>query len=121
MILPRPSSAARVFEVSESLLGSLSFQSEDSALRVHTLYDPAAAWQFKWAVEDLAAASLHAPRRRIQVADVEIIEPKGNRDRRGLGLDPADGLFGGREQLIRAYISGLGILLLPPKKLDIET
>ena len=77
----------------------------DGALRVRASDDPAAARHFNRAVEDLAAAGLDALRRRVDVADVEIVEPEGSRDRRRLGEHAADHLPAGGEELIRARLA----------------
>ena len=76
---------------------------------------------FKRTVEDLSAAGRDALRRRVDVADVEIVEPERGRDRRGLGEHAADHLPSGGEGLIRARLADVGVLFLPAEKLAVES
>jgi hypothetical protein len=85
--LPRPSAATRVgstarcdgLEVSDSSATSPVQEREYGALRVRAMDDPGAARHGSRAVENLTAAGLHALRRRLDVADVEVVKPKGDR------------------------------------------
>jgi hypothetical protein len=53
-------------------------EGEYDSLGVAALDDPVAARQLNWAVEDLPAGSLYAPRRGIYVADVKVVKPEGS-------------------------------------------
>ena len=83
--------------------------------------DPAAAGHFNRAVEDLAVTRLHALRRRVNVADVEVVKPEGVRLRRRLGEHGTDRLPTGRERLIRAPRAGFRRCFLPAKKRAVES
>jgi hypothetical protein len=85
------------------------------------LDDPAAVRHFNRTVEDLAATSLHALRRRVDVADVEVVKPEGDRHHRRLSDHAADRLPSGGEQLIRAHSADVGFCFLPAKKLAVES
>src|SRR5215470_11538061 len=111
---------ADALEISDSLATLPSLQREDSALRVRASNDPAARRQFKWAFEDLTATGLHTLRRRTEVADVEIIEPKWSRHRLRLGEYAADRLSCGRERLIHAHRSNIRVRFSPAKDLAVE-
>ena len=87
-------------------------QREDGALRVRALDDPVAAGHLDRARSRIsAAAGLHALHGRVDVADVEVVEPEGDRHHRRLGEHAADGLPAGGEQLISAHRSGVGVRL----------
>src|SRR4029077_6683880 len=77
--LPRPSSIARctALKISHSF-APLSYQRKHSALGIRAADNPA-AWHLSRDLEDLTASRLHALGRRVDVADVEVIEPEGNR------------------------------------------
>jgi len=75
--------------------------------------DPGAARHGSWAVEDLAAASLHALRRRLDVVNVEIVEPERKRQCRRLCLHAAERLPIGGKLLIRAERTSVGACFLP--------
>src|SRR5712691_6983023 len=62
-------------EKSDTVVAPLSHQREDGTLRVRALDDPSAARHLDRAVEDLAAAGLHALHRHVDVADVEVVKP----------------------------------------------
>ena len=53
-------------------------QSEYGALRIEAMDDPGAARYCNRAAENFATAGLYAFRRRLDVEDVEIVEPEGN-------------------------------------------
>src|ERR1700732_2481071 len=118
--LPRLSPVPRVggkarHEISNSFAAALVQQREYGALRVRAMNDPGAARHGSRAIEDLAAASLHALRRRLDVADVEIVKPEGKRQCRRLGEHAADRLPCGGELLIRAHRADVGVRFLPAK------
>src|SRR5215813_5523573 len=70
----------------------LPLQRKEGTLRVDALGSPAAVGGFHGTVQDLAAAGGHAPRRRVHVADVEVVEPEWLRRERRLGEHAADRL-----------------------------
>src|ERR1700682_2422308 len=74
----------------EPVLAPLSLQREDGALRIDASRDPVAARHFDRALEDLAATGLHAFRGRVDVVDIEIVEPIWDRLHRTLGKHAAD-------------------------------
>ena len=61
---------------SRSALRSAFPSARTCALRVDAFGDPVAARHFHRTVEDLAAAGLHAFRRRVDVVDIEIVKPE---------------------------------------------
>src|SRR5437868_14710096 len=87
--LPRPSAAALVRGIARCARNKISDafalapvqQREYGALRVGAMNDPGAARYGSWAIEDLTAAGLHALRRRLDVVNVEIVEPERKRQR----------------------------------------
>jgi hypothetical protein len=89
-------------------------------LRVDAAGDAVAARQFDRTLKDAAATSLHAPGRRVDVADAEVVEPKGDRNRRGLGEHAAERLTADGEILIRAHRVDRGVRFLPAKKVGVE-
>ncbi len=82
--------------------------------------DPAAVWYFNWSLENLSATSLHALSGCVNVADVEVVEPEGNRHSASFGDHAADRLPSNGELLIGSQRADCGIRLLPPKKLTIK-
>ena len=64
--------------------------------------DPGPARRFERAIKDLAAARLHAVRRRLDVRDVEIVKPERVRQCRRLGEHSSDRRRSGGEALICA-------------------
>jgi hypothetical protein len=75
--------------------------------------DPGAARHGCWAIEDLAAAGLDALRRRLDVVDVEIVEPERKRRCRRLRQHAAERLSIGRKLLIRTGRTRVGARFLP--------
>src|SRR5271166_2212498 len=96
-------------KIPDAVVAARPRQREDGALRVRTLDDPVAARHFDGAFDDLAAAGLHALRRRIDIADVEVVEPERDRDRQRLGEHAADRYPTGGEQLVRAHRADVGV------------
>src|SRR6186713_1505315 len=68
-------------EVSDRLAAARSLQREPGALKVYAEDGPAAARYIDRPGENLSTRGLHALRRRIDIDDVEIIQPEGNRYR----------------------------------------
>jgi hypothetical protein len=58
---------------------------EYDSLRVAALDDRVTARQINWAVEDLPAGSLYAPRRGIYVVNIKVVKPEGSGHDRGFG------------------------------------
>jgi hypothetical protein len=85
------------------------------------LDDPVAARQLNWAVEDLPAGSLYAPRRGIYVADVKVVKPEGSRHDWGFGDHSAQRLTPRREELIGAHFPDVGVRALPAEELAVES
>ena len=108
-------------EISDRAASPRSLQREYGALRVRASDDPAAARHFDRTFQDLAAAGLDALRRRVDVADVEIVEPEREPGSSGLGEHAADHLPSGGEGLIRARLADLGVLFLPAEKVAVES
>src|SRR6266478_2450408 len=100
-------------EISDAVVTALSRQREDGALRIRASQDPSVARYFNRPAEDLAATSLHALHRHVDVADVEVIKPERDRLDRGLGEHAADGLPSGGEQLVCAHRAHIGLRFLP--------
>jgi len=88
-------------------------QREYGALRVGAVNDPGAARHGSWAIEDLAAAGLHALRRRLDVVNVEIVEPEGKRQCRRLRKHAAEDLPISGKLLIRTDRTSVGSRFLP--------
>src|SRR5882757_163677 len=103
-----------------TILAPLSLQREDGALRVYAAGDPATARYFNRPLKYPAATGLHALRRRVDVADIEIVKPIWDRLRRSFGEDAADRQSSGGEQLIRVRRTCFGARILPAKKLAVE-
>ena len=82
---------------------------------------PGAAWYRDWAVEDLAPARHCAFRRRLDVADDEIVEPKGKRRALGVGNHAADCLRSGGELLVGARRADKSLGFSPAKQLAVES
>ena len=78
-VLTAPIARCDAFEISDAVVAELSHKREDGALRVRALGAPSAARHFDRAADDLPAASLHALHRDIDVADVEVVKPEGDR------------------------------------------
>ena len=83
--------------------------------------DQSAARRRSRAIEDLAAAGFDAPRRRLDVIDVEIVKPEGKRQRRGLGVHAADRFSSCGEFLIRAHHADMAVAFLPAKEIFVES
>jgi hypothetical protein len=75
--------------------------------------DPGAARHGSWAIEDLAAAGLHALRRRLDVVNVEIVEPERKRQCRRLRQHAAERLPIGGKLLIGTGRTSVGARFLP--------
>jgi hypothetical protein len=95
-------------------------QREDGALWVRALDDPVAIQYFNRASEDLSAISLHALYGRVNVADVEVIKPAGNRHRRRFSHHATDRLPAGGELLICAHRADISFRFLPTKELAVN-
>src|SRR5215471_11961648 len=108
------------FEISDSVVRSLSRQREHRALRIRAAGDPSFARHFNRTIENRAAAGCHAPYCRVDISDVEVIEPEGGRFDDGLGEHAADCLPSGGEQLIGARKTGIGLRFLPTEELAVE-
>src|SRR5262245_35856207 len=108
-------------EISDAVVAARSRQREDGALRVQALDDPSAARHLERAVDDAAAGGLHALHRYVDVADVEVVEPEGDRRRRRLGAYTTDRLSSDGEQLIRVPRVAVCIRLLPTEELAVES
>src|SRR5262249_9868062 len=105
-------------EVSDRTAAPLPFQREPPALPVRAQQDRPAAPQSMRAVDDPSAAGRHALRRRVNVADAEVVEPERNQRRRGSGKDTAERLRAGGKKLIGVvHLSGIGIGLPPAEDL----
>src|SRR5882757_5506825 len=104
----------------DAILFSLSPQRKEGALRVNASGDPAAARQFKWSLEDLAATGLHPFGGRVDVADVEVIKPEWDGHCGKFGEHAADHLPAGGERLIRLRRTGFGVRFLPAEKFAVE-
>src|SRR5713101_2286504 len=109
------------FEVSDAVVTAFSRQREDGALRIRASQDPSVAQHFNRAAEDLAATSLHALHRHVDVADVEVIKPERDRLHRGLGEHAAYRLPSDGEELVCAHRADIGLRFLPAKELAVES
>ena len=85
---------------------ALSHHREQGAVRVHALDDPFVAGRFRRAMENLTAGGGRAFHRRVDVADIEVMEPQRARRVRRLPEHAADRLASDREQLARARRAG---------------
>src|SRR5258705_3773258 len=74
-----------------------------------------------WAIKDPATAGLHALRGRVDVADIEVIEPEWNRLCRKFSEHAADRLPTSGEPLIRVRRTGFGVRFMPAKNLSVES
>ena len=119
--MPRPSAAPLVRGIARCARNKISGgfalapvqQREYGALRVGAMNDPGAARHGSWAIEDLAAAGLHALRRRLDVVNVEIVEPERKRQCRRLRQHAAERLPIGGKLLIRTDRTSVGARFLP--------
>src|SRR5580692_5429213 len=85
---------------SDPVPASLALQCEGGALRVRASEDPDALGQFERSLQDAATGKLHTIHRRIDVVDIEIIEPERDRFRGPFAEHAADRPAAGGEQLI---------------------
>src|SRR3954454_2080876 len=80
-------------EVADTRVAARSHEREDGSLRVCALKDPAVARHLNWTLKHVSAACLDALCGRIDIADIEVVEPEWDRHRCGLGEHAATGNF----------------------------
>src|ERR1700720_655054 len=105
----------------DTIFAPLSLQRKEGALRVRASGDPAAVQQLMRAIKDPATTGLHTLRSRVDVADIEVIEPEWNRLCRKFSEHAADRLPTSGEPLTRIGWTGFVVRFLPAKKLAVES
>src|SRR5262249_16176748 len=107
-------------EVYDRLVVPFSNQREHGVLRISTVDYPAPAGDFYWTLSNAATGGRHPFNRRIDIIHVEVVNPRGNRNRLWLSNDPADRFAVNREHLVGPHSSFRGCRSLPAKRHGVE-